>query len=63
MLLPFLDGMVKTKVTQPVTDNKERALQQNRQHEGRTGGPSRAHSDKDSDHEKKPSRTAPKSGG
>jgi hypothetical protein len=55
--------MARPKITQPVTDNKERAHQQNRQDERRGGGPSRAHSDKEGDSEKKPSRTAPKSGG
>jgi hypothetical protein len=63
MLLPFIDGMARPKITQPVTDNKERAHQQNRQDERRGGGPSRAHSDKEGESEKKPSRTAPKSGG
>jgi hypothetical protein len=59
--------MSRPKITQPVTDNAERAQDQNNRRvsppdEGR-GGPSRAHSDKDGGHEKKPGGTAPKSGG
>jgi hypothetical protein len=59
--------MSRPKVTQPVTDNKERALEQSRREvaepdEGH-GSPSRAHSTGGGRHSKKPGGTAPKSGG
>lgn len=60
--------MSRPNVTQPVTDNAERAPAQNNRQtfapdEGE-GKPSRAHPDKSGgDHEKKPSRSAPKHGG
>jgi hypothetical protein len=54
----------RPKVTEPVTDNKERAHEQNRQTGSRTAGPSRA-AEKGSGggHEKKAGRQAPKKGG
>ena len=60
--------MSRPKVTQPVTDNAERAQAQNNRKtfapdEGH-GKPSRAHPAKSGGgHEKKPSRSAPKNGG
>lgn len=61
--------MARPKITEPVTNNKERALEQNRHtprpaEKGR-GGPSRAHSRDSSGggKEKKEGSSAPKVGG
>ena len=67
MILRTIGIMRRTKVTEPVTDNAERAQRENRRQtqppDRGTGGPSRAHSyDAKTRHEKKPGRTAPKSG-
>jgi hypothetical protein len=50
----------RPKVTQPVTDNKERALEENRHTGSRSASPSRAAEQKTGGgHEKKPTK-APK---
>jgi hypothetical protein len=58
--------MARPKITQPVTDNKERAQKENQRRdfapdEGH-GSPSRAHPSKHGGSEKKPGKAAPKQG-
>lgn len=57
--------MKQPKITEPVTDNKERAQAENRRAAaGRTGSPSRAHEQQPKQrHSKKTGGTAPKRGG
>ena len=52
------------KITEPITDNEERALRENRRPATvRHGGPSRAHPLKETRHSKKIGGTMPKQGG
>jgi len=63
--LAVIFGMKRLpKITEPITDNEERALREiHRPASVRHGGPSRAHPLKESRHSKKIGGTMPKVGG